>query len=340
VDRRAFIGTLAGGFLSAPLAAEAQSGYKSEFKMSVVVNEETAWGRAAIRFADALRHRTAGRIQVKNYFNGQLFADRQTTEFRLLQQGGADFAVGSTINWSPQVKELNLFAMPFMFPNYGALDAVEAGDPGSRLLKLVEQKGVVPIAWGENGFRELNSKRSVRRPEDLQGLKVRVVGVPICIEVFRALGANPVSMNWGEALTAFHQGTVDGHENPLALIIPYRLWEIQRHVTLWHYAIDPLILAVSGKTWMSLSVEDRNIVRKVGEEVMTVQKREAREGLERDMTLPTTLQQLYGMEVVQLSPADRQASRQKTRIVYKKWASEIGVDLVHRAERIVEDSGR
>jgi TRAP-type C4-dicarboxylate transport system substrate-binding protein len=109
---------------------------------------------------------------------------------------------------------------------------------------------------------------------------------------------------------------------------------------LWHYAIDPLILAVSGKTWTSLSVEDRNLVRKVGEEVMTVQKREAREGLERDMTLPTTLQQLYGMEVVQLSPADRQAFRQRTRNVYKKWASEIGAELVHRAERIVEDSGR
>jgi tripartite ATP-independent transporter DctP family solute receptor len=340
VDRRAFIGTLASGLLAAPLAAEAQSGYKPEFKMSVVVNEETAWGRAAIRFADAVRHRTAGRIQVKNYFNGQLFADRQTTEFRLLQQGEADFAVGSTINWSPQVKELNLFAMPFMFPNYGALDAVQAGDPGSRLLNLVEHKGVVPIAWGENGFRELNSKRSVRRPEDLQGLKVRVVGVPICIEVFRALGANPVSMNWGEALNAFYNGSVDGHENPLALIIPYRLWEIQRHVTLWHYAIDPLILAVSGKTWMSLSAEDRNIVRKTGEEIMAVQKREAREGLDRDMTLPTTLQQLYGMEVVQLSPAELHAFRQKTRPVYNKWASEIGVELVRRAERIVGDSAR
>jgi TRAP-type transport system periplasmic protein len=324
-----------------PLAVEAQDGYKPEFKMSVVVNEETAWGRAAIRFADAVRHRTAGRIQVKNYFNGQLFADRQTTEFRLLQQGGADFALGSTINWSPQVKELNLFSMPFMFPNYGALDAVQAGDPGSSLFKLVEQKGVVPIAWGENGFRELNnSKRSVRRPEDLQGLKVRVVGVPICIEVFRALGANPVSMNWGEALDSFRQGTVDGHENPLALIIPYRLWEGQRHVTLWHYAIDPLILAVSGKTWVSLTAEDRNVVRKVGEEIMAVQKREAREGLGRDMTLPTTLQQLYGMEVVQLSPVERQAFRQKTRSVYNKWASEIGVELVRRAERIVDDSGR
>ena len=239
------------------------------------------------------------------------------------------------------MKELNLFAMPFMFPNYGALDAVQTGEPGSRLLKLVEQKGVVAIAWGENGFRELNnSKRSVRRPEDLHGLKVRVVGVPICIEVFRALGATPVSMNWGEALTAFREGAVDGHENPLALIIPYRLWEVQKHVTLWHYAIDPLILAVSGKTWMSLSAADRTIVRKAGEEIMVVQKREAREGLDRDMTLPTTLQQLYGMEVVQLSPAELQAFRQKTRPVYNKWASEMGVELVRQAERIVGDSGR
>jgi len=327
--------------LAAPLAAEAQGGYKPEFKMSVVVSEDTAWGRAAIRFANVLRSRTAGRIHVTPYFNGRLFADQQTSEFQLLQEGGADFAVGSTINWSPQVKELNLFAMPFMFPNYGALDAVQAGEPGTRVLKLVEYKGVVPIAWGENGFRELNnSKRSVRRPEDLQGLKVRVVGVPICIEVFRALGANPVSMNWGEALTAFRQGTVDGHENPLALIIPYRLWQVQKHVTLWRYAIDPLILAVSGKTWMSLSAADRNIVRKAGEEIMAVQKSEAREGLDRHMTLPTTLQQLYGMEVVQLSPAELQAFRQKTRPVYNKWASEIGVELVRRAERIVGDSGR
>ena len=324
------------GLFSAPLSAQ----YKSEFKMSIVVNDETAWGKAARRFADSVRFRTQGRIQIKTYYDGQLFAGKQATEFLLLQQGDADFAIGSTINWSPQVKELNLFALPFMFQSYKALDAVEAGEPGKQLFRLMEQKGVVPIAWGENGFRELNSTRSVRRPEDLQGLKVRVVGVPICIEVFRALGANPVSMNWGEALTAFHKGTVDGHENPLALIIPYRLWEIQRHVTLWHYAIDPLVLAVSGKTWMSLSAEDRTIVRKVGEEIMAVQKREAREGLDREMTLPTTLQQLYGMEVVQLSPADRQAFRQKTRIVYNKWASEIGVELVHRAERIVEDSGR
>jgi TRAP-type transport system periplasmic protein len=133
--------------------------------MSVVVNEDTSWGRAAKRFADTIKYRSDGRILIKNYFDGQLFAGKQTTEFLLLQHGDADFAIGSTINWSPQIKELNLFALPFMFSSYKAVDAVEAGEPGRRLFGLIEQRGVVPIDWGENGFRELtNSQRPVRPP--------------------------------------------------------------------------------------------------------------------------------------------------------------------------------
>jgi TRAP-type C4-dicarboxylate transport system substrate-binding protein len=115
--------------------------------MSVVVNPETTWGRAAQR-SDAIKYRTQGRIQIKNYFNGELFAGQQTTEFTLLQQGVADFAIGSTINWSPQVNELNLFSLPFMFPSYSAVDAVEAGEPGTRLFKVIEKQGAVPLAWG------------------------------------------------------------------------------------------------------------------------------------------------------------------------------------------------
>lgn len=324
---------LAVGLLTAPVAAD----YKNEFTMSVVPNEETPWGRAATRFADAVRYRTQGRINIKTYFDGRLFADRQTTEFQLLQQGVADFSIGSTINWSPQVKELNLFAMPFMFPNYKAVDAVQAGEPGKRLLKLIEQKGVIPIAWGENGFRELtNSKRPVRRPEDLQGLRIRVVGVPIFADIFRALGANPINMNFGEAMLAVQKGTVDGQENPIWLIIPYKVWAAHKYVTLWRYAIDPFILAVSAKTWAGLRPEDRTIVRKVGEEVMALQKQEAREGTEGVTGVLDTLQKIYGMEEVRLSPGDLKAFRDKTRPVYDKWTEEIGVELVRETEKIVE----
>jgi len=321
--------------LWAAMPAAAQQ-YKPEFKSSLVVGPAGPWGEAAIKFADLLKERTQGRINVKNYFAGQLFAGKQTNEFTLLAQGVADFALGSTINWSPQVKELNLFAMPFMYPSYKALDAVENGEPGRKLFKLIEEKGVVPLAWGENGFRQVtNSKRPIKGPGDLDGLKIRVVGSPIFIDTFRALGANPINMNWGDAQTAFQQGTVDGQENPVVSVItPFKLWTTQKHITLWYYAIDPVILAVSKITWDSLTPADREIVRKTAEEVMAWQKKGARAGLEGSNEAIDNLKK-NGMEVVTLSAKDLEAFRAKTRPVYDKWVAEVGPDLVKAAEKII-----
>ena len=318
---------------AAPAAAQQ---YKPEFKNSLVVGPAGPWGEAAIKFADLLKERTQGRINVKNYFAGQLFAGKQTNEFTLLNQGVADFALGSTINWSPQVKELNLFAMPFMYPSYKALDAVQAGEPGKKLFKLIEEKGVIPLAWGENGFRQVtNSKRPIKSPADLEGLKIRVVGSPIFIDTFRALGANPVNMNWGEAQTAFQQGTVDGQENPVVSVItPFKLWTTQKHITLWYYAIDPVILAISKITWDALTPADREIVRKTAEEVMAWEKKGARAGLEGSNEAVENLKK-NGMEVVTLSAKDLDAFRAKTRAVYDKWVTEVGPDLVKAAEKIV-----
>jgi tripartite ATP-independent transporter DctP family solute receptor len=310
--------------------------YKPEYKASLVVGPTGPWGEAAAKFADLVKERSGGKINIKNYFAGQLFAGKQTNEFTLLNQGVADFAFGSTINWSPQVKELNLFAMPFMYPSYKALDAVQAGEPGKKLYQLVEAKGVVPLAWGENGFRQVtNSKRPIRIPSDLDGLKIRVVGSPIFIDTFRALGANPINMNWGEAQTAFQQGTVDGQENPIVtVIIPSKLWATQKHITLWYYAIDPLILGVSKLTWDSFTPQDKEIVKKTADEVMAWQKKGARAGLEGSAEAVEILKK-NGMEVVTLSAKDLEAFRVKTQGVYEKWTAEVGVDLVRSAERII-----
>jgi TRAP-type transport system periplasmic protein len=131
-------------------------------------------------------------------------------------------------------------------------------------------------------------------------------------------------MNFGEAMLAVQKGTVDSQENPIWLIIPYKVWAAYKYVTLWRYAIDPFILAVSAKTWAGLRPEDQTIVRKVGEEVMAPQKQEAREGTEGVTGVLDTLQKIYGMEEVRLSPGDLKAFRDKTRPVYDKWAEEIG----------------
>jgi len=311
--------------------------YKPEYKLSLVIGPQTAWGQSAVKFADLVKERTGGKIIIKPYFAGQLFAGMQTNEFLLMKQGVIDFAIGSTINWSPTVKELNLFSLPFFFPDYKHLDAVKSGAPGKQIFKIIEEKGVVGLAWGENGFRELtNSKHAVKKPEDLEGLKLRVVGSPIFIDTFRAMGANPVSINWSECLTALQQGTVDGQENPVAsIVIPYKLWEMNKYITIWHYTIDPLILGISKETWNSFDQKDKEIIAKAAQEAMAWEIKEVRKGMEGSTEAISGLKK-NGMDVVVLTPKEWEPFKAKTKSVYEKWVKEIGPDLVNSAEKIIK----
>jgi len=310
--------------------------YKPEYKMSIVVGPTGPWGEGAARFSELVKKYTEGRVNIKPYYSGQLFAGKQTNEFMLMKQGVIDFAAGSTINWSTTVKELNLFSLPFFFPDYRALDAIEYGEVGKRLFAIIEEKGVVGLGWQENGFRELtNSKRPVKKPEDLEGLKIRVVGSPIFIDTFKAMGANPVSMNWGEALSAFQQGTVDGQENPvISVIIPYKLWQVHKYITSWKYAIDPIILGVSKQVWDTFTPRDKEAIKKAAQEASTWQKKAAREGLEGSTEAFDRLKK-EGMEVTILTPQQLRAFKDKTKFVYSKWVAEIGEELVQTAEKEV-----
>jgi len=311
--------------------------YKPEYKMSIVVGPAGPWGESAARFAEEVKKATDGRINIKPYYSGQLFAGKQTNEFLLMKQGVIDFALGSTINWSPTVKELNLFALPFFFSSYKDLDAVENGEVGKHLFRIIEEKGVVGLGWAENGFRELtNSKRSVAKPDDLEGLKLRVVGSPIFVDIFKAMGANPVSMNWGEALSAFQQGTVDGQENPvISVIIPNKLWQVNKYMTSWNYAIDPIILGVSKMVWDTFDQKDKDAISKVAQEVVTWQKNGAREGLEGSTAAFDNLRN-NGMEVTILTPDQIKVFKDKTKPVFDKWVNEVGPELVKMAEKDIQ----
>jgi tripartite ATP-independent transporter DctP family solute receptor len=320
------------------LAAPGMAAYKAEYRMSVVVEPASPWGQGAQMFADLVKKRTDGRIVIKPYFSGKLYAGKQTNEFLLLQQGVADFALGSTINWSTMVKELNLFSLPFLFHNdYRAVDALETSEVGRKIFHVLADKGAIGLAWGENGFREItNNKRAIHTPDDLQGLKIRVVGTPIFMDIFKSLGADPVAMNWGEALSAIQAGTVDGQENPVTSItIPYRLWGANKHITFWHYTIDPLIFAASRETWEALDKIDREIISKAAREAARWQKKAAREGLE-DSSASLDILKKNGMETTLLTPAQFQAFKDRTKPVYDKWANDIGIDLVRAAERAVQ----
>src|SRR5690606_29816640 len=199
-----------------------------------------------------------------------------------------DMAVGSTINWSPQVKELNLFSMPFLSQDHAGLDAIVRGEVGDRMMKIVEKAGVVPLAWGENGFRELtNSKREIRTPADMKGLKFRSVGSPIFTETFTALGANPTQMSWADAQPALASGAVEGQENPMHIFTAAKLHTLaQKFVTMWDYVADPLIFVVNRDVWSSWTDADRKIVRQAAIDAGDQEIAIARKGLtSNDMSM-------------------------------------------------------
>lgn len=320
-----------------PQQVLAAAKYKDEYKLSVVVGPKMPWGEGATKFADLVRERTQGRINIKVYTSSALMAGKQTNEFLIHREGVADFCFASTINWSTTIKELNLFNLPFFFPDYTTLDAVIHGAAGQKIEKDLEKKGVTVLAWGENGFREItNSKRSITKPADLEGLKIRVVGTPIFIETFQALGANPVNMNWGDAQVAFQQGVVDGQENPVVAIeIPVKIWQFHKYITIWRYVIDPLMLTVNNKTLASFTPEDRKIVRDAALEAAGEQIKIVRKGLIAPDLSALDILKENGIEVTVLDPAGRAVFKEKTKAIYDKWVPVIGADLVKTAEAAI-----
>jgi len=131
-------------------AAQAQS-YRAEYKLSTVLPASYPWGRAGERWAELVKERTQGRINIKMYPGTSLVGGDQTKEFSAIRQGVIDLAIGSTINWSPQVRQLNLFSLPFLMPDYRAIDALTKGDVGKQIFGILDKSGVVPLAWGTIG---------------------------------------------------------------------------------------------------------------------------------------------------------------------------------------------
>lgn len=317
-------------------AAMAQD-YKDEYRVSTVVPAPFPWGIAAEKWAELTAERTDGRINMKIYPGVQLVQGDQTREFTAIRQGVIDMAVGSTINWSPQITELNLFSLPFLMPDYAAMDALTQGPVGEKIFEIVEKKGAVPLAWAENGYREVtNSKRPIRSPEDMKGLKLRVVGSPIYNDMFTAMGANPTQMSWADAQPALTTGAVDGQENPLTIYSVLNMHELgQTNVTLWGYVADPLIFVVNPDVWESFTEEDQEIVRQAAIDAGAHGVDVAREGLtEDDQSLIEEIKG-HGVDVVTLTDAERQAFVDVTRPVYDAWKEKIGADLVDMAEESI-----
>ncbi|MEE2763868.1 MAG: DctP family TRAP transporter solute-binding subunit [Pseudomonadota bacterium] len=330
LKRRILLATTAATLL---FSAAATAQYKDEYTVSTVLPSAFPWGQAADKWVELVRERSDGRINMKIYSNSQLVSGDQTKEFSAMRSGLIDMAVGSTINWSPQVPELNLFSLPFLMPDYEAIDAITQGEAGETIFAAIKKRGVTPLAWGENGFRELsNSKRKITGPDDVEGLKIRVVGSPLFQDTFTTLGANPTQMSWADAKPALTTGAVDGQENPISVFDVARIDQVgQTHLTLWHYMADPLVFAVSNRVWSQFNSEDQALLKQAAIDAGQWEIEKSRGELE------ATLEAIKarGVQVVELTPEQHAAFVEATRPVYEKWTDRIGEDLVEQAQEAV-----
>jgi tripartite ATP-independent transporter DctP family solute receptor len=175
-----------------------------------------------------------------------------------VQLGTLDLTLTSTGPLPNFVPDVAILDIPFLFRDYAHARAVLDGPIGAELLQKFPPKGMVALAWAENGFRHMtNSKRPVNGPDDLRGLKMRTMENPIHIEAYRQFGILPTPMAFTEVFTALQQGTVDGQENPLSVITSAKLDQVQKYLTLTGHVYSPAVILMNKAKWDALSSADK-----------------------------------------------------------------------------------
>lgn len=323
--------------LALPRFAFAQQAYKAEYKMSTVVPPAFAWGKGGEIFGNLVRERTGGRINIKQYPGASLVQGQQDREFAAMRQGIIDVLCGAPINWAGTVRELGVFTLPFILPDHKAWDAATTNPAVmTEYFDLVRKAGAEPLAVGETGYRQIsNSKRPIKAPDDLKGIKIRVVGSPMYGEIMGGMGANPTFMSWADAQPALASGAVDAQENPLEVFLAAKVHTLgQKYVTKWNYSNDILLFAIAGPVWQQWTADDQKIVRECAQEAARQQIALVRKLFAEDVERVRAL----GVEVHVPSAAEQQAWQIATRRIYARWKVGTHAGLVSKIEQIAEKS--
>jgi tripartite ATP-independent transporter DctP family solute receptor len=242
--------------LSLTLGLLAPAVAQTTMKISISVAQNSHQGVGIDTFAREVEKRTGGRYKVQTFYSGSLGGERESIE--AVQLGTQELAMSSTGPVPNFVPETKILDVPFLFRDKAHARAVLDGPIGQELLAKFEAKGFKALAWGENGFRHMtNSKRDVKAPEDLKGLKMRTMENPVHIAAYKGLGIVTTPMAFPEVFTALQQGTVDGQENPLSVIMAAKFDQVQKHLSLTGHVYSPCIFVMNKAVFDKLSAADK-----------------------------------------------------------------------------------
>ncbi|UEM01713.1 TRAP transporter substrate-binding protein [Skermanella rosea] len=321
---------LAGALFTAGTAA-AQDIQSRNFKVAFVQNNDHPHGIGVKKFGELLEEKSGGKMKARGFGGGQLGGDAQVISS--LQGGVLDMTLVSPGLLTGLVKEFSVFDLPFFFNDYREVDAVMDGPVGTRLLEKLPEKGLIGLGYWDHGFRNLSTaKTPINKMEDIAGLKVRVIQIPIFIDTFAALGANPVPLPFPELYTALETGTVDGQENPFASIETSKFYEVQKFAATTGHVYNPLVAIFSKRVWDKLSEDERRIVQEAATEAGLYERQVSREANQKSMQ---TLRDA-GMQITELPASEIDRMREKVKPVTDKYVQSIGPELVKEMQAEVQ----
>ena len=293
-----------------------------------MVNEQDGFHIAATKFEELVEERTEGKVNIEIFPNASLGDERTLLEG--MQIGTVDMGVITNGPVANFVEEMAVFELPFLFPSPEAAYSVLDGPIGQELLDKLADVNLKGLAYAERGFRNLtNSERAVNSPEDLDGLRIRVMENPVYTDTFRELGANAIPMAWTEALTAMQQGTIDGQENPVNVIHSFKLDETQNYMTLSRHTYAPAIFVMGMPAWNQLPEAAQAVLEEAAQEAAE-HERQVNAEMEAEQ-----LQALRdaGMEIN--DTPDMEAFQSAVAPVYEKYGEQFG-DYLPRIQEALQ----
>lgn len=303
---RRTLATAITGVTTAALAMTALNAQAAQtINLGHTLSDSSHYSVGADAFKDTLERLSDGEFEVVEHTSGALGGERAMIEG--LQIGTVDVVITSTGplgNFVPQTYVLDL---PFLFEDYEQARCVLDGEIGQELLDKMGNHDLVGLAWSENGFRHMtNSKRVVKTPADAEGLKVRTMENKVHMEAFEQMGVHPTPMAFPEVFTALQQGTVDGQENPITVIVATKFWEVQDHLSLTGHVYSPAAVLGSPILLDGLSEEQRGWFEQAAQASAEATREEVsrleREGVEllreNGMTVETDLDKAPFQEAV------------------------------------------
>ncbi len=307
--------------ISAPLAAS-----PIVIKFSHVVAENTPKGQMANHFKKLVDERLAGKVVVEVYPNSQLFGDNKVLEAMLL--GDVQIAAPSLSKFSRYTDQLQIFDLPFLFKDMGAVDRFQQSKAGQKLLDSVKKKGLVGLGYIHNGMKQLSSSNPLRVPADASGQKFRIMSSDVLAAQFEAVDAIPLKKPFSEVFTLLQTKAIDGQENTWSNIYSKKFYEVQPYITESNHGVLDYMVVTSAEFWMDLPGDIRKEVKKALDEAITMGNKVA---YDKSVEDKKTIAESGRSEIIELTPAQRAQWVEVMKPVWKKFEKEIGADLIDAA---------